>query len=861
MIKIIKIIFAATFLQTIMYAQPGTVDMNFNPSDIGYENGDGANGTVYSSSLQSDGKIIIGGDFTKYNGINMSRIARLNDNGEIDFTFGYVEVNNTIFDISIQNDGKIIIVGNFTSVNGVTRNRIARLNNNGTLDITFGNQVGANNIIHSTSIQNDGKIIIGGEFTSYNGITTNRIARLNIDGTLDNSFITSTGANSAVLSTSLQNDGKIIISGWFTFYNGISRNRIARLNTDGTLDSSFNPVFGNIDWILFSCIQSDGKIIIGGDFSILNSTTINRIARLNTDGTLDSSFNTGSGTDNSVNSISIQNDGKIIIGGNFTSFNGIVRNGIARLNINGSLDSTFNPGSGAANFGTEMSNKSVNTTLIGNNGKIIIGGKFTLYNSTIRNKITQLNANGTLDFSFNAGTGANGTVNATVIQNDGKIIIGGEFSTFNGIPRNGIVRLNVDGTVDTSFNVGTGFTGTGIGIQNYLIPNVATISIQNDGKIVVGGNFSTYNDNLRPSIIRLNTDGSRDQTFNPTAIIQGNTLATAIQSDGKILIGGTFNINNSTGNKYIARLNTDGSLDSTFDFNNGPNNVVRTISIQNIGKIIIGGSFTTYNGYSRNRIVRINTDGSVDLTFNYVSGANNIIHTTAIQSDKKIIIGGQFTTYNGISINRIARLNIDGTLDGTFNTGFGANGNVFCIGLQSDEKIIIGGSFIEFNNINRKGIARLNTNGQLDTSFDPGAGISNINESTNISTINFSIYGISIQNDGKIIIGGYFSSFSQIGRNRVARINGDNNLDFNDFELNYILVYPNPNKGVFKVHLNNFIENKYFDIYTIYGQKIFSKVLDNNDTIIDMAGQPEGLYIYNFYGDNGKVKTGKVILN
>jgi uncharacterized delta-60 repeat protein len=632
------------------------------------------------------------------------------------------------------------------------------------------------------------------------------------------------------------------------------------LNTDGTLDQSFITGAGNIDWILFSCLQSDGKIIIGGDFTFYNQTPINRVARLNADGTLDLSFNPGTGADNSVNTISIQNDGKIIIGGDFITFNGTARNGIARLNANGSLYSTFNPGSGATNFSTEMSNKSILTTSIGNDGKIIIGGKFALYNTTIKNKIAQLNSDGSLDFSFNPGTGSNGIVISTSIQSDGKIIIGGEFSTFNGTPRNGIVRLNVDGTVDTSFNVGSGFTGTGIGIPNYLIPTVETISIQNDGKIIVGGNFSTYNGILRPSIIRLNTDGSRDETFNPVAVIQGRTYATSIQSDGKIIIGGTFNLNNTSGYKYIARLNTDGSLDTTFNSDNGPNNVVRTISIQNEGKIIVGGSFTSYNGYARNRIARINANGTIDLTFNYVSGANGTIQATTIQSDKKIIIGGLFTTYNGTARNRIARLNIDGTLDNTFNPGFGVNGNVFSLALQSDEKIIIGGSFIKYNNIDRKGIVRINNNGELDTSFDPFDGINNVNESTDITTINFSVYGISIQNDGNIIIGGYFSYVGQTGRNRVARINGGSLLDSNEFEKNSFVIYPNPSKGLLKINLDNLPINKRIDIYTILGQKIFSKDLINYETNVDISSQPKGVYIYNLYGNNSVVKSGKLVI-
>ncbi|MBW8049779.1 MAG: T9SS type A sorting domain-containing protein [Cytophagales bacterium] len=278
-----KLLFLSLFLHIIFCAkaQPGSIDPSFNPTDIGFGFGDGANSTVRTTSIQSDGKIIIGGDFTSYNGTARNYIARLNADGTPDSTFTVgTGANWTVQTTSIQNDGKIIIGGQFTSYNGTAINRIARLNADGTLDGTFTVGTGANGYVLTTSIQSDGKIIIGGLFTSYNGTAINRIARLNADGTLDSTFTVGTGASFSVSTTSIQNDGKIIIGGDFFFYNGISRNRIARLNTDGTLDSTFNVGTGANDDVLTTSIQSDGKIIIGGWFTSYNGTGRNRIARL-----------------------------------------------------------------------------------------------------------------------------------------------------------------------------------------------------------------------------------------------------------------------------------------------------------------------------------------------------------------------------------------------------------------------------------------------------------------------------------------------------------------------------------------------------------------------------------------------------
>src|SRR5690606_36450331 len=155
--------------------------------------------------------------------------------------------------------------------------------------------------------------------------------------------------NNSVLSTVIQADGKIIVGGDFTSFNGTIINRIARLNTDGTLDTDFNPGTGFNYGVRSTVIQVDGKIIVGGGFTSFNGTIINRIARLNTDGTLDTDFNPGTGFSSGVYSTALQVDGKIIVGGDFTSFNGVSRGRIARLNTDGTLDTDFNPGTGVNN--------------------------------------------------------------------------------------------------------------------------------------------------------------------------------------------------------------------------------------------------------------------------------------------------------------------------------------------------------------------------------------------------------------------------------------------------------------------------------------------------------------------------------
>jgi uncharacterized delta-60 repeat protein len=827
--KYLQLTLALIAFSFASFAQPGAVDLSFNPTDTVL--GIGANGIIRTTSIQSDGKIIIGGDFTSFTGITRNYIARLNTDGTLDGTFNPgTGTNGVVYTTSIQNDGKIIIGGNFTSFNGIAIKSIARLNTDGTLDNTF-NPIFLDSAVYSTSIQSDGKIIVGGDFMIYLDMSPyfqNRVTRLNIDGTLDNTFIASNGngASGIVRTINIQSNGKIIIGGDFVDVNGTSRNRIARINTNGTLDTTFNPGTGANNSVYSTSIQSDGKIIIGGYFTSFNGTAKKYITRLNADGTLDSSFNSGTGADNYVLTTSFQNDGKIIMGGWFTTYNSNIRNYIARLNSDGTLDSSFN--SGTSQYGT------VYTSKIQTNGKIIIGGNFGSYNGCFRGRMARINIDGEIDYPFNSGTAADNFVRASSIQSDDKIIIGGDFTSYFGVPRNKIARLNADGTLDTSFNPGTGANGP-----------IYKIAIQNDGKIIIGGDFTSYNGITINRIARLNVNGTLDTSFNPGTGANDYVYTISIQGDGKIIIGGNFDTYNGIVKESLARINTDGTLDNTFYnpqyYINGG---ILTTSIQSDGKIIIGGSFSNINNISRNRIARLNTDGTLDNSFNVNANQSLGVSTFSIQNDGKIIIGGGGS-------NNIVRLNTNLSLDTTFNPGTGINNNgggeIYNISIQNDGKIIISGYFTSYNGISRNNIARLNTDGSLDTTFNVGIGTNN------------GIRTTSIQSDGKIIIGGMFNSYNGTVRNRIARINGGTLLSNSNFEKDDIVIYPNPSKGVFTINLNDSFEGKQIEVYSIFGQKIYTGIITSNDKTLDISSEPTGVYLYKIYGGND-IKSGKLIV-
>ena len=294
--------------------------------------------------------------------------------------------------------------------------------------------------------------------------------------------------------------------------------------------------------------------------------------------------------------------------------------------------------------------------------------------------------------------GVSNPVNTLALQSDGKILIGGDFSNYQGTTANRIIRLNSDGSIDGSFNIGNGFNAAGFVSASGVSGQVNTLTVQSDGKIIVGGFFTSYNGTAANHIIRLNSDGSIDGSFNIGTGFNNVVQTLDIQSDGKIIVGGIFTIYNEVSANRIVRLNSNGGIDSSFNIGTGFNTIPSTLALQSDGKIILGGLFTGYNGVSASRIIRLNSDGSVDSSFNIGTGFSNNVRTLALQSDGKIIVGGIFTSYNGVSANRIIRLNSDGSIDSSFNIGVGFNTTVDTLTLQSDGKIIVGGSFTNYQN-------------------------------------------------------------------------------------------------------------------------------------------------------------------
>ena len=353
------------------------------------------------------------------------------------------------------------------------------------------------------------------------------------------------GFNGSVNSIALQSDQKFIVGGDFTSFNSQTVNRLLRYNSECTIDNTFNIGSGFDNAITTVALQTDGKILVGGEFTSFNGTTNNKIVRLNSNGSIDTSFLIGVGFNNSVKKIIVQPDGKILVGGYFTSYNGTTQNALVRLNANGSVDGSFVPSVFQIN---DIALQQDNKILIGGNGN---GG------------LKRLNSNGTSDNTLNIGTGFNGTVTKITVQTNGTIWIGGEFCQFNGFYRFGLMRLTSNGVeIPNTINL----FGVGTASNNPCSANeyrkVSLLSVQPDGRIYFSGFQTNVNTNPFGGVPiytssrisgRFNSDGSVDFVY--TNLIGGDINAVAVQPDGKILIGGNYtSYNNNTNNAILLRL-------------------------------------------------------------------------------------------------------------------------------------------------------------------------------------------------------------------------------------------------------------------------------------------------------------------
>ncbi|MGY3088601.1 putative delta-60 repeat protein [Hymenobacter sp. UYAg731] len=743
---------------------------------------------VNALAVQPDGKILTAGGFDFVNGAMVGKLQRLNADGTTDATFnvGGTGANGFLSSIVLQPDGKILVGGGFTTFNGQALAMVVRLNANGSLDPGFiFATANSTRQISSIALQPDGKILVGSG-NSQPSATNPQIGglvRLLPNGALDASFNIGTGITQGGLVSAIlvQADGNIVVGGSFVDFNGQNLPLLVRLTPSGAFDPTFIYNTPNTAYYVGGTIsallqQPDGKLLAAGNFGLSVAAPSVRITRFLSDGTIDNTFQTGTGPNSSVRSMARDPSGNIIIGGAFTQVNGINRNRLARLTSTGALDVNYGDPAGASS--------TVNAVALTPGGQAVVGGAFAQYNTVANTAgLVRLNATtGLLDNAFAPAIEARGTFNQAVPLASGQLLVNGNFTQLNGFAVPGtnasVRRLNANGTLDPSF--ASQATATGL-IQ----------AVQPNGSFyLLATQLSTP---TAPSFLqRLLGTGAVDNGF--TAALFGPTTGSVLnwaqpqgaiaQSSGRLLVFGRFTSYGSlTGLSGLVRLNADGTPDNSFTPAAGTaTRRVLQVLTQPSGKLLVVSDDTNSPGTT---LVRLNADGTADNTFTVGTAAGTgAIYSVLVQPDGRLLVSGGFTSFNGQATPYgLTRLTVDGAADPTFS-GLTSNYSVFAV--QPDGRLVASRNFANPLRAASE-LVRLNPDGSLDTGFAPVAIPQSIFNGDDV------VIGVAFQPiDGKMLLYGSFRYIAGQVRIGLARLTNIGLATKAATLLLPLMLYPNP---------------------------------------------------------------------
>lgn len=582
----------------------------------------GADAPITKIARQSTGKLIITGLFTDYAGAAVGRIARLNADGTPDLSFnqdGNGLTNGAIRSLQVASDDRVLVVGEFGNYNGEPESAILLYTDaDGARNTNFGFPFPPDGGIFSATFAADGKVIIAGGFENLDGeASADRLARLNADGSVDNSFVIGLGPDATVRQIIPNNDGKWLIAGSFETYNSISRVGFTRLLSNGQPDLTFNPITGANGTVfnVFYNEQTD-RYIFGGAFTSYNGVTnTNGIVVVAPDGSVDPSFAVNSNFEGVVTVSHVQADGKILIAGTFY-YPGSTSYGIARLNADGTLDNTFNNGGDGVEQGPFPTITAIHQL---SNGEILVGGTFNTYNEISVSGFVRLSSTGSIISSGGPNVAA---ITAIAVNDDEtKIAVVGAFTSFNGTPRNGLVVLNNSGTVDASF---VPATNPGDVFAAAYLPS---------GDLLVGGDGNLF---------AFTPTGALKPAY-PAGVgsnVAGTIRGIEVAEDGTAIVVGEFTSVAGAARTNIAKIRVDGTVDPDYLPDSGSNGVIYSAAYNStVDYMIIGGDFTAHDGRGRNRVtLLLNTPLALPIKLQSFTGRAvgekvELQWTTATESD------------------------------------------------------------------------------------------------------------------------------------------------------------------------------------------------------------------------------------
>lgn len=667
-------------------------------------------GTISGISLTTRGNMLLFGQITSYNSNRDSALVLIDARGQriSGFKTGGFRLNNgnngSVNGAVETSDRGFLIIGNFDRLQSTTVNDFVRVDSTGRLVSTFNNGLPTGTSLSGITRYDATRLLIWGSFTTYAGVPVNNIARIYEDGTLDPTF-TVPVFDLRPTGVTVRPDKKLFVTGTFTQIGGHNTTSIGLLDSTGVVNTGFriSAIVGTVSGVVY--VRSNLNIIYGSFTSLNGANGYQKVVATNDQGQVQNYFLAGQRSDNDVLSAIANPDGTVILGGSFTRIGNHIANRIVKVNRFGRYDFTFNCGNGA----NDRLYKLREIKSGPHAGKFMAAGRFTHFNNRATGPLCRLWPDGTVDTSFfNNSFGSSATIYDLEFQSDGKMIVGGQWVGSGAMPSN-LVRINENATVDNTFNTG------GAGPNSF----VEHVEIDGNGRIWIAGFFNQYNGTARPGMARLQSTGALDNTFSPARGFERSGLGSVIPdvvrvlASGRIAAAGNFNQFNGTAINNIVVLQTNGVVAPNVSFGTGilsngtqQDAFINDIQEQADGKLLIAGSFASYNGNSVNKVFRVNSSGSYDASFNPNQGnqASGVGNKIVIQRNGAVILTGLTMTFqNRGTAYWLVRLN---AATGAFDTTFAADpntvfNNTLDVALTRRGKILIGGVFLRVSGLYR----------------------------------------------------------------------------------------------------------------------------------------------------------------
>lgn len=793
-----------------------------------------------------------------------------------------------------QTDGKYLVLSDAVRVAGSPSTGLVRLEAASNLpDQAFQANVSglAGACSFLTLLPNGQIILISDGALTLGSVTRQRLLRLNADGTPDAGFDAGSGAGFSNFTYVLgQPDGKVLVAGDFVQFNGQTAGGLVRLNANGSLDAAFQAALGTgpAPGASSLALQADGKILVTGGFSTINGIARRAVARLLPTGAVDASFNAPvPSTVVGLSSVTVQPDGKILVVGNpVTGWQALMR-----LETSGAVDASFQNGTGFSQLGSWF----IPVLQVQPDGKILVQNHSSTYNGTTISQLVRLLPNGGLDPGFANATAVPGDIslNMTQLLPTGQVLVATTAPTHfgpSGSPATGIALLNSDGSRDPAFAPV---------LQSPAL--VRTVVQQPDGKYVVGGNFTEIGGLAAGYVARLNTDGTADASFTAAAQASDEVMALALQPDGKVLVGGSFERLAGSARVSLGRLLPGGALDAGFAPNFVPTvfgqSNVRLIALQNDGRILINGLLTeagtplsistkllclnsvtgqrdtsfpaSYNvntllvqpdgnivvaaanavNGSQYPIIRLLPSGTPDPSFVLTSTTGttpNFITQLARDATGRLYAAGGLTTFGSLPAADIVRLLPNGTPDPSFAYGRISSDVFLALAVQPNGRLLVGGLVASGGAY--RGTVRLLANGAPDASYTPASGPA------------IAVYCLLVQPDGAIVAAGDFTTVTGLPISSLVRLLDANVLSVNNQRLAArTQAWPVPAHGALHLALDAASRPQRVELLDGLGRVALSRITSQSELTLDTSPLPAGVYVLRVQYASGPVARRVVV--